>query len=77
MSQRVTTEKRSGFVYAFKQQILTAWQPVPTLKSTVCIFITLGNQITNPIEMVRHFLCDFWNYSDYSKQQRHRIRKEI
>ena len=35
-------EKKNTFTYAFKQQILRAWQPVPTLKSTVIIFIVLG-----------------------------------
>lgn len=35
-------EKKNTFTYAFKQQILRAWQPVPTLKSTVVIFIVLG-----------------------------------
>lgn len=30
------------YSYAFKQQILRAWQPVPTLGSTVAIFIVFG-----------------------------------
>lgn len=35
-------KKTSNYSYAFRQQILKAWQPVPTLASTVCIFTVLG-----------------------------------
>jgi len=37
-----TKENKNTFTYAFKQQILRAWQPVPTLLSTVIIFIVIG-----------------------------------
>ena len=32
------------YSYAFKQQILRAWQPVPTLGSTVTIFVAFGKK---------------------------------
>ena len=35
-------QDKNTFSYAFKQQILRAWQPVPTLQSTVVIFVVLG-----------------------------------
>jgi hypothetical protein len=35
-------EDKNSFSYAFKQQILKAWQPVPTIKSTICLFTLLG-----------------------------------
>jgi len=35
-------EDKNSFTYAFKQQILRAWQPVPTLTSTICLFLALG-----------------------------------
>ncbi|CAD8147462.1 unnamed protein product [Paramecium pentaurelia] len=31
-----------GFSYAFKQQIMKAWQPVPTLNSTIILFATMS-----------------------------------
>lgn len=38
-------ENKNTFVYAFKQQIMKAWQPVPTIHSTICLFTILGNII--------------------------------
>ena len=35
-------EKKNTFIYAFKQQIMKAWQPVPTIYSTVVLFCLLG-----------------------------------
>lgn len=35
-------EKKNTFIYAFKQQIMKAWQPVPTIYSTVILFCLLG-----------------------------------
>ncbi len=35
---------KNSYSYAFKQQILRAWQPVPTLGSTVTIFIAFGKE---------------------------------
>lgn len=37
-------ENKNTFVYAFKQQIMKAWQPVPTIYSTICLFFVLGFQ---------------------------------
>ncbi|CAD8059969.1 unnamed protein product [Paramecium sonneborni] len=31
-----------GFSYAFKQQIMKAWQPVPTLNSTIILFASMS-----------------------------------
>lgn len=36
------SEKKNTFIYAFKQQIMKAWQPVPTIYSTVVLFCLLG-----------------------------------
>jgi len=35
-------ENKNTFIYAFKQQIMKAWQPVPTIYSTVILFCLLG-----------------------------------
>lgn len=38
---KVNPETKYSFTYAFKQQIMKAWQPVPTLKSTIILFTIL------------------------------------
>ena len=34
-------EKKKSWTWAFKQQTLQAWQPIPTLNSTIIIFFCL------------------------------------
>jgi hypothetical protein len=34
--------QEKGISYAFKQQIMKAWQPVPTLTSTIILFFVLS-----------------------------------
>ncbi|KAM3147659.1 hypothetical protein pb186bvf_000466 [Paramecium bursaria] len=38
MEQASEKKPPKGFGYAFKQQIMKAWQPVPTLNSTIALF---------------------------------------
>jgi len=38
--------EKEGLLYAFKQQIMRAWQPVPTIKSTINIFYILCNLLS-------------------------------
>jgi len=35
-------DNKNTFSYAFKQQIMKAWQPVPTINSTVLLFFVLS-----------------------------------
>lgn len=33
---------KSSFIYRFRQQILDAWKPIPTINSTLWIFLAFG-----------------------------------
>jgi len=41
-NRQVNEEERYTFVYAFKQQLLRAWQPVPTLTCAIIVYLIFG-----------------------------------
>ena len=41
---KIKKENKNSFAYAFKQQVMKAWQPVPTINSTMLLFSLLSKK---------------------------------
>ena len=41
-NRQINEDERYTFVYAFKQQLLRAWQPVPTLTCAIVVYLIFG-----------------------------------